>query len=431
MSNLINRRKIADGAYFNSVSDPRYKFNRITVGFFAPLSEDRASAYALIPRILHESNVNYPAMKDFNNFLASLYRAKTDYEIESFGDDSFLGISMTFMDDKFALHGEDITAIAVKTLFDCLFRPALDESGVFRAAVTETCKRLQVETIEAEINDKRSYAAAQAKREMYAGEPAAVNHLGSVAKTNAATPETLYAAYKALLQTAVIEVMCVGCNDFAGAFDIAQKEFAEFLGERKNLTQCKTHYSVLKSQVAEKTERMAVNQSKMVLGFKVNHALDSREKAALGLMSNLYGGTISSKLFLNVRERLSLCYYCWSRLNKYKGAMYVSCGVEECNIEKAKAEILLQLENVKTGDFTDDELNNALLSELNNIKTVNDDLCTLTWWYITRIYAGEIKSPEEFLKNYEGITREEVTAAARAVGLDTFYVLSGTETIDN
>lgn len=424
MDNLIFRRKIAEGAHFNSVSDPRYKFNRITVGFFTPLDEEKASLCAVIPRILCDGNKNYPVAKDFNNFLASLYNAKIDNEVESFGDTQFIGLSINFMDDAFALNGENITDIAVNTLFDCLFSPVTENKG-FAAQTTENCKRLQTEAVEAEINDKRQYAANQAKRTLYAGEPAAVNHQGDVERINKATPQSLLEAYHELLRTSVIEIVCVGCNNFSGAFEIAKKEFAKL--ERGSLAPCSSEYSPLKPETAEITERLPLNQSKMVLGFKNKQAARadaSAEKAALTLMSNLYGGTISSKLFLNVREKLSLCYYCWSRLNKYKGAMYVSCGVEEEKIGEAKAEILLQLENVRKGDFTDEEMNNALLSELNNIKTVNDSLSSLTWWYITRIYAGEIKSPEQFLQNYENITREDIINAANAMQLDTFYVLS-------
>jgi predicted Zn-dependent peptidase len=145
-------------------------------------------------------------------------------------------------------------------------------------------------------------------------------------------------------------------------------------------------------------------------------------------MSNLYGGTISSKLFLNVREKLSLCYVCWSRVSKEKGLMYVRCGVSEDNIEKAKAEILAQLDLVREGDFTDDDFTAALLYEQNNIKTVNDSLGSLTGWYIKLIYTGEIKSPEESLADYDIITRRDIIEAAKSMELDTIYILSGEDT---
>ena len=415
MKNSLKREKIASGAHFNAVSDPRFKFNRITFGFFTPLCEERASLYALLPRLLHRANAEFPKSRDFNNYLASLYNAKCEFEVSGIGDTQFLGISMNFMDDSYALHGEKITEEAACALFSCVLNRA-----DFDTALIDVCKREQIEAIEAELNDKRVYAANQAKRIICAGEPAAVNPLGDVEITRKITTDELFAAYNELLTSAIIEIICAGCNDFADAFTLAQKSFMNL--ERMNVSSCKSAYSPPKPVVAEKTELLPLlNQSKMVLGFKT----DVKNRAALSLMSNLYGGTISSKLFLNVRERLSLCYYCWSRLSKEKGLMSVSCGVEEENIEKAKTEILSQLEAVKDGGFTDDDLTASLLYEQNNIKTVNDSLSSLTWWYFTRIYTEEIKSPEEYLKNYENITRTDIIEAAKSMKLDTIFVLSG------
>ncbi|MCL2019785.1 MAG: insulinase family protein [Oscillospiraceae bacterium] len=424
MTNPLKRERIAEGTHFNRISDPRFKFNRIVFGFFVPLDKEKASLYALIPRLFHRTNAEYPKSKDFNNYLASLYNAKVDFEVASIGDTQFLGISMNFMDDSYALHGEKITEAASYALFNCVFNQPVADGNAFDNANVELCKREQIEAIEAEINDKRVYASNQARRIICEGEPAAINPLGTVEKTREITPESLLKAAVELFSNAVFEIICVGCNDFDSALKIAKEYFpAEQFDGRKTLP-CESVYSPLKKTVSEKIEKLPVlNQSKVVLGFKT----DSKNRAALTLMSNLYGGTLSSKLFLNVRERLSLCYYCWSRLSKEKGVMSVVCGVEEENIEKAREEIISQLELIKTGDITADELNSALLFEQNNIKTVNDSLSSLTWWYISRIYAGEIKSPEQFLKNYEGITSRDIIEAADSMRLDTIYVLSGEE----
>ncbi|MCL1822626.1 MAG: insulinase family protein [Oscillospiraceae bacterium] len=430
MDKLPKREKIAEGVHFNTITDPRYKFNRITAGFFAPLDEETASLYALIPRLFHRANADYPKSKDFNNYLASLYNAKSGYEVFGTGDTQFLGIYMNFMDDNYALHGEKITEEAVKALFNCVFNQACSESGDEFAdnAAVELCKREQIEAIESEINDKRTYASNQARRILYQGEAAAVNMLGDVERTREITPQTLFKAYQKLLKSAVIEIFCVGCNDFSDALKQAKKEFSAL--ERGKIYPAESAYSPLKPQTAETTERLPLlNQSKMVLGFKTD--LKGKEiRPAITLMSLLYGGTISSKLFLNVRERLSLCYYCWSQFSANKGVMSVSCGVEESKIEEAKAEILTQLENVKKGDFTDEELNSALLHEQNSIKTTRDSLSSLTWWYISLIYMKDIKSAAEILSDFEKVTREDIIKTANSMKLDTFYVLSGLESND-
>jgi predicted Zn-dependent peptidase len=425
MDKQLNRIEISEGVHFNSVTDPRFKFNRITFGFYTPLSEETASLYALIPRLFSRSNKEYPKGRDFNNYLASLYNARSEFEVTSFGDTQFLGVSMNFMDDSYALHGERITEAAARQLFNCVFEPSLNDAGdAFVAEDVELCKREQVEAIEAELNDKRHYAANQAKRIVYAGEPAAVNPLGSVERTREVTPQGVFKAAIDLFMSAVIEIVCVGCNDFSDALKIAREFLTADPWDKRNAVPHESAYSPLKTETAERAERLPLlSQSRMVLAFKT----DCKRLPVLSLMCNLYGGTISSKLFLNVRERLSLCYSCWSRLSQQKGVMSVNCGVEEANIDKAKAEILAQLENVKAGDFTDEELSNALLYEQNNAKTVNDSLGSMTWWYFTRIYMRDIKSPEQYLESYDNITREDIIQAAKSMSLDTFYTLSGEE----
>jgi predicted Zn-dependent peptidase len=422
MNNSLKREKIAHGAHFSRVSDPRFKFNRITFGFLVPLCKERASVNALVLRVLSDRNAEFEHHRDFNNYLASLYNAKCDYEIMSIGDTQFLGLSMNFMDDSYALNDEKITEQASKVLFDCIFRPVHDGKAL-HAQTLEVCKRMQTEAIEAELNDKRTYAANQAKRIICEGEPAAVNPLGDVESTRAVTPESAYKAYCDLLTNAEIEIICAGCNDFSDALRIAKESFAAVESEQRKPVASASAFSPLKSRAAEKTELLPLlNQSKLVLGFKTG---GYNNRAALSLMCNLYGGTISSKLFLNVRERLSLCYYCWARVNKEKGVMSVACGVEEANIGKAKDEIIAQLDAVKRGDFTGDEFNSSLLFEQNNIKTVNDSLGSLTWWYLTRIYIGKVASPEEALADYEPVTREDLIEAAKSMTLDTIYILSG------
>ncbi|MCL2693745.1 MAG: insulinase family protein [Oscillospiraceae bacterium] len=420
---MLIRKKIAEGVHFNTVTDARFKFNRITIGFHMPLDEEKASLNALIPRVLSDNNANFPHTPDFYNHLASLYNAKVDFEVRGLGDTQFWGQHIYFMDDGYSLSGEKITAIASKTLFDCLFRPSLID-GVFPVVNTELCKRMQIEAIEAEINEKRLYAYNQANRIIHSGEPAAVNPLGTVERTREITPERLYEAYERLLENAVIEIVCVGCNDFSDALSIAEGEFSAL--RRQNITPCESVFSPLKTEVAEKTELLPLNQSKMVLGFKAD-ACVKKDRAAFNLMSDIYGETIFSKLFLNVREKLSLCYYCWSQTNKLKSTMVVTSGVEEENIDKAKAEILAQFECMKKGDFTDEDLNHALLHEQNNVKTVNDSLGSLTWWYFTLIYQDMICTPEEYLKIYEDVRREDIMRLANSMKLDTFYTLRAKE----
>jgi predicted Zn-dependent peptidase len=200
-----------------------------------------------------------------------------------------------------------------------------------------------------------------------------------------------------------------------------------FLKIERGVTEdCHSKISPPKSEVLTHTEVMEVNQSKMVLGFKV---ADSDSGApldgdALTVMSKIYGGSATSKLFEKVREEMSLCYYCWARFHISKGLVLSECGVEKDNINKAKNEILNQLDLMKKSDFTDDEINHAMLSLQNDLKLVNDSLSGIKTWYLSHIYRCDIMSPEMAIERYLSVTRERIVAAAQRVKLDTVYILS-------
>ena len=148
---------------------------------------------------------------------------------------------------------------------------------------------------------------------------------------------------------------------------------------------------------------------------------------AMKLMNSVFGGTPFSKLFLNVREKLSLCYYCSSGYNDRKGVLFVDSGVEHANIEKAKAEILNQLKAVQNGEFTDEEINNSRLSMINSLRGVTDGARSIAEWYFKQSYAGQSLSPEDEIERLKSVTKEDIIAAAKSLSLDTVYVLTGKE----
>ncbi|MGN0674283.1 MAG: M16 family metallopeptidase, partial [Oscillospiraceae bacterium] len=154
---------------------------------------------------------------------------------------------------------------------------------------------------------------------------------------------------------------------------------------------------------------------------------DNAERRAAKLMNAIFGATPFSKLFLNVREKLSLCYYCSSGYNDKKGVLYVDSGVEHANTGKAEAEILNQLSAMCKGDFTDEEMENARKAVINSWKGVSDGARSIAEWYFNQSYSGTAYSPEEQIEKLMKVTREEIIEAAKALKLDTVYVLTGKE----
>lgn len=420
MNNIINRRKIADGVYFSSITDKRYKKNLISVAFSTQLSEDTATENVIVPVLLTKCNSKLPTYKAFNNKMSRLYAsgiggtAGRQYDLQT------ISFGAYYLDDIYALSGEKMTGVMTDILIDCLTSP-VTENGVFSEKFVELEKKTVIDNIETAINDKRSYAIERAMKTICKGEPASVCSYGTVEKAKLITPDSAYKAYRRMLETMPCEIICTGCSDFEG---VAEKFAAAFekVG-RHDIENTTIALSPVKTQTEEVTERLTVNQSKLVLGFKSH----SDDDAALVLLQKIFGGTTSSKLFRNVREKMSLCYYCSAARNDLKGIMLVNSGVENENIEKTKEAVIDQLEEIKNGNFTNEDINFAEMAIKNDFKSVADSAGNVSNWYFDCIRKNDIVTPEEKLGRYLGVSKERIIAAAKSMVLDSVYVLTGNE----
>lgn len=420
MNNIINRRKIADGVYFSSITDKRYKKNLISVAFSTQLSEDTATENVIVPVLLTKCNSKLPTYKAFNNKMSRLYAsgiggtAGRQYDLQT------ISFGAYYLDDIYALSGEKMTGIMTDILIDCLTSP-VTEDGVFSEKFVELEKKTVIDNIETAINDKRSYAIERAMKTICKGEPASVCSYGTVEKAKLITPDSAYKAYRRMLETMPCEIICTGCSDFDG---VAEKFAAAFeKAGRHDIENTTIALSPVKTQTEEVTERLTVNQSKLVLGFKSH----SDDDAALVLLQKIFGGTTSSKLFRNVREKMSLCYYCSAARNDLKGIMLVNSGVENENIEKTKEAVIDQLEEIKNGNFTNEDINFAEMAIKNDFKSVADSAGNVSNWYFDCIRKNDIVTPEEKLGRYLGVSKERIIAAAKSMVLDSVYVLTGNE----
>ncbi len=420
MNNIINRRKIGDGVYFSSITDKRYKKNLIAVAFSTQLSEDTATENVIVPVLLTKCNSKLPTYKAFNNKMSRLYAsgiggtAGRQYDLQT------ISFGAYYLDDIYALSGEKMTGIMTDILIDCLTSP-VTENGVFSEKFVELEKKTVIDNIETAINDKRSYAIERAMKTICKGEPASVCSYGTVEKAKLITPDSAYKAYRRMLETMPCEIICTGCSDYEG---VAEKFAAAFeKAGRHDIENTTIALSPVKTQTEEVTERLTVNQSKLVLGFKSH----SDDDAALVLLQKIFGGTTSSKLFRNVREKMSLCYYCSAARNDLKGIMLVNSGVENENIEKTKEAVIDQLEEIKNGNFTNEDINFAEMAIKNDFKSVADSAGNVSNWYFDCIRKNDIITPEEKLGRYLGVSKERIIAAAKSMVLDSVYVLTGNE----
>lgn len=417
-----SREKIADGIHYSTIINKRLKTNSIAVYLLTELAEETAALNAVIPTVLASTNANYPTFTELNRKHDSLYGSGIASYYSKYGDTQNLMLSASCINDRYSFDGEKITAELAAILADCLTDPNL-EGEAFQKKNFALKKQELLDAIDAEINEKRSYAFKRANFNIYKGEPAAVPFSGSKERAEAITASSAYEQYKKLMKTAQIEILFVGAEPDESCKQVLTDSLLKI--DRSYGGSNSSKLSPLKAEVCRVTEPHDVAQSKMVMAFKTGY----NNLAVMRLMNSVYGGSPVSKLFMNVREKLSLCYYCSSGYNDRKGVLYVDSGIEHANAKKAETEIINQLEAMKKGDFTDDELENARRTMLNGIKGVSDNANDIGNWYFQRIYAGDIFTPEEYIERLKKVTREEVIAAANSLKLDTVYVLTGKEDI--
>lgn len=418
----IEQRAICDGVNFRSIRDTKFKTMRISAHLIVPMSHQTAAENALLPFLLSRASREYPDFTKLGQRLAELYGASLNADVQKLGDLQVLSLSASGIADRYALEGEAISGELAKLLCSILFDPPLVD-GLFPEDGFEQEKRQTMELIDSEYSDKRTYARQRCEAIMCADEPYGVNRYGGKEDIARVERPALTAAWKRLLDTAKIELMVLGDCDPAPVYEGFRAAF-ETLGSRKT-ADCTTKVVRSAEKINTVTEKMDVAQGKLVMGLRTGTATPDEEVPATRLMAALFGGTPNSKLFLNVREKLSLCYYCSASYNSMKGIMLVQSGVEVKNMERAKEEILRQLDEVKQGNFDESEVEAAKMSLCNSYRTLSDSLGGLENWYLSQTFASHSQQPEEAAAQINAVTRQEIIDAANRVTLDTVYCLVG------
>lgn len=412
---------LADGIRCLSLPESRFKTNRLSVAMLLPLNRQTASAGALLPYLLRRSCAAYPDYRALQNRLNELYGASITAEVARVGEAQALVLTAVSIDDRFALAGESVAEDCADLLRQMLFEPVL-ENGIFRSSDVETEKRCLIERMHAEINDKRWYARRRCEEILCENEAYAVDRYGSPESAAALTPGEITAAWRRVLAGARVQLILQGGAAAMHAAGPLREAMAGVPG-RKPLD-CPTDTMAANPRVRDVTERMRVNGSKLVMGFRTGTAEPDGDVAAARLMNALFGGTPHSLLFRHVREKLSLCYYCSSAYDRLKGVLLVESGVDERNAGRAREEILRQLDAVKKGDFSQEDLESARISARQSFEAVEDSQSAQAAWYLGQCLLPGVSTPEEASKALADVTKERVVAAAERLRLESIYLLA-------
>lgn len=417
----VTRTQLMDGVYLTYHPARKFKTSLLSAQFVTPLRQDTAGANALLSAVLRRGTVTYPDMGVLSAKMDHLYGASVDYTVRKKGENQCVGFVASMIDDSFAPGGERLLEPVAALLGELICDPAT-ERGRFVQAYFESEKTNLIDAINSVINDKKDYADRRLLEEMCAGEPYAISRLGSAADVEKLQLRKLYTQYKNLISTSRLELFYSGSASLQRVEQALLAAFSTLPREKMVETFAgKPH--VGREEVQFITDEMDVTQGKLGMGFSCG----SRDSTALLLGNTLFGGSSNAKLFMNVREKLSLCYYASSLFHRQKKMITVSSGIEFANYQQAYDEILAQLDAVKHGELEDWELVSAKNTLISAYRSMQDSQGKLENFYLGQSATGNTETPEDMARQVEEVTTERILAAMDTVKLDTVYFLRGKE----
>lgn len=416
----MKRENLAPGVFLNTLDAQKFNRCRITIRFQYPACRETATASAVLPLVLERCCADYPDMTLLSRRLAKLYGADLSVDNSTNGANRVLTVSVTGIKDEFALEGEDLTAEYADLVFGVAFRPYLVNGRFDEEALAIERGKLR-QQLQAEVNDKRLYCVRQARRRFFGDSLAGVERDGYLEEVDGVTPQLLTQVYEEMLCRASIEVTAIGAKDET----VRRLLLAALEGRKRDWQAPLPGLFMPRRQPDHQVETMDMVQAKLCLLFTAGRCTGAQEIAASRLAMALYGGSVTSRLFLNVREKQSLCYYCSSSYTSVTGCMMVDSGVESANARKAEAAILKELAQLCDGPITDEEMEDCRRGLLSSLESVEDSLSGLEGWYFAEIArGGPVSTPAQARAALEQVTKEQVRQVLRQFTLSVSYLLT-------
>ena len=406
----------------NVIETEKYKTDYFAFSFLSKLDRRDASLNALIPQVLTRGTKKLPSLFKISLALDDLYASVVSPRVGRIGETQRFGLSCAMLDDRYALDGCKIVTKTLDIASDIITDPKT-VAGCFDPESVESEKSNLCERIASEINNKNRYAVARCREEMCKNEPFGIRSIGDIESVVKITPEALWEQYQKVLGTCRVEAT------FIGRFtdDVRERIFELLRRFDANIPfSCPVSAHVTGNEIRRVNEPLPVRQAKLSVGYNTGINLHDPDYYKFTVFNSVFGASPVSKLFRNVREKMSLAYYCSSIPEALKGIMIVSSGIAAANAEKVEREIDEQLDAVSRGDVTDQELEFAKAAVINDYRELEDSPSAIESWYTSRLAAGRSDSPAEAAENVATVTKEDVVRIAQRIKKDTVYYLEPT-----
>lgn len=416
--------EIKQGVKLHCIETKKFKTNLISVVITQPLNRENVTFNSLIPAVLKRGTQNLTTQEQIAKKLEEMYGAEFDCGIEKIGDNHVLKFYLETLNDNYIPedYNENLAKRGIDLLLDIILNP-LTENNKFKKEYVEAEKNNIEVLIKAKIDNKDAYALNRCIEEMYKEEPYGLYKYGYIEDLEKINAENLYEHYKNIISTAKIDIYFSGdTNSKEVENQVKENENIKKLAERQAKIVINKEKNVESEEVKNIQDKMDITQGKLVIGLDVD-AKEADSKFPISIYNVILGESATSKLFQNVREKASLAYTARSNYVRQKSNIYIRCGIEIENFDKALEIIREQLEDMKNGIFTEDDLNNAKKYMISGIESVQDEQDSEITYYIGQELSEKFTTFEEYAQKIEQVTMQDVKEIANSIKINTIYFL--------
>ena len=419
------RTELIPGVWLTALRSDKFKTGCLSINLLTQLKRETAAFNAVLPFVLRRGTRFHPDMQTIAAELDSLYGTGVEPIVRKIGEIQCIGFYASFPDHKYLPAGSEVFEKTANLSCEMLLAPNT-RGGLFLPAYVESEKEKLLELIRSRVNEKRSYAHFRLLEQMCCYEDYAVSRFGTEDTAESIYYQKLTKYYHSLISASPVEIFYCGSMEASKVANILSDALSGMTrGEINYDIGTDIRMNAVEDKVRSFVDEMSVTQGKLVMGFRLGECMEEPDLAAIYVFNAVYGSGVTSKLFMNVREKLSLCYYASSLVDTHKGLMLVSSGVDFDKVDEAKSEILAQLEAVKSGDISDEELEAARRSVASDLCACLDSQGELEGFYLANSIDGLEFSPDELAALVCDVSREDVIKIASSVVLDAEYFLRG------
>ena len=421
-------KEIKKGIKIHFIQTNKFKTNLFAIFLTTPICRQTVTQTALIPAVLRMGTANLKSQEKISIELENMFGATLDGGVEKIGDNQVIKFYLETLNDNYVPNNKNLATKSIELLLDVIFNP-LTENGGFKKEIVETEKNTIKRLIDGKIDNKDLYSYTRCIEEMYKDKPYGLYKYGYIEDLASINEKNLYDDYKKIINEAKIDIFISGNFESEQILDIiSSNENIKKIQERNDTHIINTEETEKKEKVEIKTikEEKDVTQGKLVIGLDIDYN-EPNSKYAMCIYNVILGESATSKLFQNVREKAGLAYSARSTYLRQKNNIFIRAGIEIKNYEKALNIIKEQLEDMKNGKFTDEDIANAKKYMIAGIKTLQDEQDSEITYYIGQEISGKLLSFDEYTNKIHWVSREDVIKIANSININTIYFLKNNE----